>query len=348
MDAGPADALQGRDRTGQEVLDEAQQQVGFIPNMYANMVHSPGLLETYLHGYNLFRTESGFSRPSRKLFFSSVSAENGCTYCVAAHSVLADVKSKLAPEVTDAIRNATAISDPKLRALSEFTRVMVATRGWPSASAVDAFLCGRLHRAPHPGDHSRHRGEDPQQLREPHLPDARRRNVRRPPLAGIRAAEVSPAPRVARWRCARTRHAAQIRPDRATRPAPEEGRRMIRIRKPSTASSRGCSYERRRGARPGKGRRAPAAAGRAPPDLRPHGRQARLVHSKSSQAGGRVPVAQGLSLCFRPVRYATAPAASTASTRARPSPDYPVVAATAPLRPGSSCRIDYRAGRWVR
>lgn len=132
--------LHGATGRARDVLDKAQQQVGFIPNMYANMVHSPGLLETYLHGYNLFRTESGFSAPEQEVVFLSVSAENGCTYCVAAHSVLADMKSKLAPEVTDAIRNATPIPDPKLRALSEFTRVMVATRGWPGTSAVDAFL----------------------------------------------------------------------------------------------------------------------------------------------------------------------------------------------------------------
>lgn len=132
--------LQGATGRAKEVLEKAQQQLGFIPNMYANMVHSPGLLETYLQGYNLFRTESGFSAPEQEVVFLSVSAENGCTYCVAAHSVLADMKSKLAPEVTNAIRDATPIADPKLRALSELTRVMVATRGWPGALAVDAFL----------------------------------------------------------------------------------------------------------------------------------------------------------------------------------------------------------------
>jgi uncharacterized peroxidase-related enzyme len=123
-----------------EVLDKAQQQVGFIPNMYANMVNSPGLLDTYLYGYNLFRSESGFSAPEQEVVFLSASVENGCTYCVAAHSALADMMSKVPPEVTEAIRDGTPVPDPKLRALSEFTRLMVATRGWPGAAAVDAFL----------------------------------------------------------------------------------------------------------------------------------------------------------------------------------------------------------------
>lgn len=132
--------LEGTAGRAREVLEKARQQVGFIPNMYANMVHSPGLLDTYLHGYNLFRQESGFSAVEQEVVFLSVSAENGCTYCVAAHSVLADVKSKVPAEVTNAIREGNPIPDAKLQALSTFTRIMVTTRGWPAASAVDAFL----------------------------------------------------------------------------------------------------------------------------------------------------------------------------------------------------------------
>lgn len=45
-----------------QVLDKAQAQVGFIPNMYANMANAPAVLDTYLHGYALFRSESDFTR----------------------------------------------------------------------------------------------------------------------------------------------------------------------------------------------------------------------------------------------------------------------------------------------
>jgi hypothetical protein len=111
------------------VLEQAQQQVGFIPNMYARMVNSPGLLETYLTGYDRFRKESGFTP-----------TENGCHYCVAAHSVLADKFSHVPTAVTDAIRDGTLIPEPKLRALSEFTRILIAKGGRPDRADVDAFL----------------------------------------------------------------------------------------------------------------------------------------------------------------------------------------------------------------
>lgn len=125
---------------GAEVLQKAKTQVGFIPNMYANMVHSPGLLETYLDGYAAFRAESGFTPAEQEVIFLVISRENGCEYCVAAHSFLADMKSGLAADVTNAIRDGSPITDTKLAALAEFTRTLFHTRGLPTKAAVDAFL----------------------------------------------------------------------------------------------------------------------------------------------------------------------------------------------------------------
>jgi uncharacterized peroxidase-related enzyme len=123
-----------------EVLDKAKKQVGFIPNMYTGMVHSPGLLETYLDGYTLFREESGFSSQEQEVVFLAISRENGCDYCVAAHSFIADAKSGLAAEVTDAIRDGRPIPDAKLAALAGFTATMVRKRGLPAKVDVQAFL----------------------------------------------------------------------------------------------------------------------------------------------------------------------------------------------------------------
>lgn len=123
-----------------EVLDKAKKQVGFIPNMYTGMVNSPGLLETYLDGYTLFREESGFSSQEQEVVFLAISRENGCDYCVAAHSFIADAKSGLAAEVTDAIRDGRPIPDAKLASLAGFTAVMVRKRGLPAKADVQAFL----------------------------------------------------------------------------------------------------------------------------------------------------------------------------------------------------------------
>jgi AhpD family alkylhydroperoxidase len=87
-----------------EMLDTALKQVGFIPNMYANMVNAPALLGTYLNGYGRFRGESGFAPAEQEIVFLAVSMANGCTYCAAAHSMIADKMSGVPAPVLKAIR----------------------------------------------------------------------------------------------------------------------------------------------------------------------------------------------------------------------------------------------------
>lgn len=136
----PPQDIENSSPRAKEVLEKALQQVGFIPNMYAYMVNAPGLLDTYLFGYNRFRTESGLTPVEQEVVFLTISRENGCHYCVAAHSVIADKFSNVPPEVTDAIRNGTEISDTRLNALSRITKVMLNTRGRPCKSEVAAFI----------------------------------------------------------------------------------------------------------------------------------------------------------------------------------------------------------------
>ena len=121
-------------------LEEAQNKLGFIPNMYSVMANSPGLLDTYIHGYNLFRTQSGFTPAEQEVVLLAISRENGCTYCVAAHSFIADKMSGVPVAVTNAVRDGVPIPDAKLAALHDFARTMVVKRGLPGKADVAAFL----------------------------------------------------------------------------------------------------------------------------------------------------------------------------------------------------------------
>lgn len=123
-----------------EVLDLALKQVGFIPNMYSNMANAPGMLSTYLHGYDLFRKESGFTPAEQEVVFLSISQFNGCNYCTAAHSMLADKMSGVPNDVLQAIRAHQPIPDAKLAALAAMAVEMVAKHGQPSSAIVKTFL----------------------------------------------------------------------------------------------------------------------------------------------------------------------------------------------------------------
>jgi len=131
------DVAEGRTR---EALDTALKQTGMIPNMYAKMANSPGLLETYLFGYNLFRKESGFTPAEQEVVLLTISRLNACDYCMAAHSMIAEAVSKTPAQAIAAIREDRPIEDAKLSALATFTQLMFESRGRPTDLEVQAFL----------------------------------------------------------------------------------------------------------------------------------------------------------------------------------------------------------------
>lgn len=121
-------------------LESAQKSLGFIPNMYTHMANAPILLDSYLYTYGLFRQESGFSPVEQEIVFLTISRENGCHYCVAAHSFVADAMSGVPAEVTDAIRDGQEIPDARLQALSTYTKVVLNSRGHPCHASTAEFL----------------------------------------------------------------------------------------------------------------------------------------------------------------------------------------------------------------
>lgn len=84
------------------MLDLVIKAVGFLPNMDAHMVNAPAVLSTYLHGYGLFCSESGLSSAEQQVVFLATSLFNGCGYCTAAHSMIADPKSGMPADVLKA------------------------------------------------------------------------------------------------------------------------------------------------------------------------------------------------------------------------------------------------------
>ncbi len=135
----PAQTIDSTEGSGKAMLATAKAQLGFVPNMYANMVNSPGLLETYLLGYNRFRQESGFMPVEQEVVLLTISRFNACTYCMAAHSMIAAKMSKVHADVLEALRTGGPIPDAKLAVLSLFTHTMLEQRGNPTTAQLNDF-----------------------------------------------------------------------------------------------------------------------------------------------------------------------------------------------------------------
>ena len=136
----PLKSIDDAEPEAKTILEDSQKKLGFVPNMYNAMANSPGLLNTYIQGYGAFRENSGFSPIEQEVIFLAISQVNGCEYCMAAHSFLAEAASGVPSDVTAAIRDGKQVPEIQLNALSVFTRLMVSKHGLPSQSDVDSFL----------------------------------------------------------------------------------------------------------------------------------------------------------------------------------------------------------------
>lgn len=125
--------------TAASQLADAQSKMGFVPAMYANMAHAPAVLSTYLHGYGLFRSESGFSPAEQEVVFLAASIANGCDYCVAAHSMVAEKMSGVPAPVLQALRGGATVPDRRMEALRATATALVLQRGHLSPAQADAF-----------------------------------------------------------------------------------------------------------------------------------------------------------------------------------------------------------------
>lgn len=120
------------------VFDEAEKAYGMVPNLHRKMAESPALLKGYWELSQIF-SRSSLTPIEQQVVLIATSVTNNCTYCVGAHSMLADMVD--APqEVIEALRTGEEIPDTRLQALRKFTQSVVITRGWVHEIEVGVLL----------------------------------------------------------------------------------------------------------------------------------------------------------------------------------------------------------------
>ena len=128
-----------------EILASLVEAVGFAPNVYGVVAASPAALEG-LAALNAAFARSSLTEAEREVVQLAASAENGCRYCVAGHTVFA-AAAGIDDETIRAARLGLAVAEPRLEALHRFTRALVRERGHVDADAVEAFLAAGFTRA---------------------------------------------------------------------------------------------------------------------------------------------------------------------------------------------------------
>lgn len=109
----------------QAVFDKLQKSLGMVPNIYAALAHSDSALSDFL---TFDHRETSLSAKEREVINLVTSQINGCSYCLAAHTMISQKAGFSADEVLE-LRRGRATFDPKFDALAQFVHSVVENRG---------------------------------------------------------------------------------------------------------------------------------------------------------------------------------------------------------------------------
>ncbi len=119
------------------LLDGAKSKFGFVPNLIGLMAESPATVKAYV-GLTEALAETSFSPVEQQVIALTVSSENECSYCMAAHSAIARMAGMSEPDL-EALREGRPMADDRLEVLRRYVSAVIRTRGWPSSEHQAAF-----------------------------------------------------------------------------------------------------------------------------------------------------------------------------------------------------------------
>lgn len=121
--------------TNQEIFDNLQKALGFVPNLYATIAYSDNGLSRFLAYQNAKTSLTNKEKEAVNLVVSQV---NNCIYCQSAHLALGKMNGFTDEQLFE-IRNAKA-SDSKLNALVQLAADITKNRGYANSELVDNFF----------------------------------------------------------------------------------------------------------------------------------------------------------------------------------------------------------------
>lgn len=120
-----------------DTLRHVQATLGGVPNLAAAMAESPSLVRAFFAVREIYG-QGTLSAGDIQVLSLANAFENDCDWCMAFHTLMAQ-KSGVSDGTIDALRAGRSPTEPRARALSEFTRALVQHRGAVPRAALDAF-----------------------------------------------------------------------------------------------------------------------------------------------------------------------------------------------------------------
>lgn len=122
-----------------EMMKSVKTANGFVPNLVGILANAPTALETY-RTVGSINSRSSLTPIEREIVQITTAVTNGCEFCIAGHSAISAKVVKMPENILQAVRNGTTISDAKLDALAQFTRLVIATKGNITDAQLEVFF----------------------------------------------------------------------------------------------------------------------------------------------------------------------------------------------------------------
>ncbi|WP_330444510.1 carboxymuconolactone decarboxylase family protein [Flavobacterium sp. C4GT6] len=120
----------------QEIFNNLEKMVGFVPNLYASFAYSENALGNYLTFQN---GKSSLKAKEKEVVNLVVSQVNQCIYCLSAHTAIAKMNG-FTDEQIIAIRKAEVDFDSKLSALAVLVKSIAENKGHADEAALTNFF----------------------------------------------------------------------------------------------------------------------------------------------------------------------------------------------------------------
>ena len=120
----------------QEIFDNLEKAVGFVPNLYATIAHSDTALGNYLQFQN---AKTSLSNKEKEVVNLIVSQVNGCSYCQSAHTAISKMNGFTEEQILE-LRQGSFSSDKKFDALVKVAKAITLNKGKVDDTTLESFF----------------------------------------------------------------------------------------------------------------------------------------------------------------------------------------------------------------
>jgi len=131
-------AIAGLSTTSQSILEQVQKKMGKVPNLYATIGYSAQTLKGMLDFEATLAHDSSYSAKEKEAINLIVSQVNHCNYCLAAHTMLAQLRGFSKEETIEIRKGKTA--EAKLQAVILLAQSIASNKGNADASTLENFF----------------------------------------------------------------------------------------------------------------------------------------------------------------------------------------------------------------